>query len=54
MFTAIDGPQLVFVNGHYSEALSQVRELPAGVGGASDVRQETVRHRLRLKTPLAR
>ena len=31
VFTAIDGPQLVFVNGHYSEALSQVGELPAGV-----------------------
>ena len=31
VFTAIDGPQLVFVNGHYSETLSQVGELPAGV-----------------------
>lgn len=31
VFAAIDGPQLVFVNGHYSEALSQVGELPAGV-----------------------
>lgn len=31
VFTAIDGPQLVFVNGHYSEALSQVGELPVGV-----------------------
>ena len=30
-FTAIDGPQLVFVNGHYLETLSQVGELPAGV-----------------------
>ena len=31
VFAAIDGPQLVFVNGHYSEALSEVGELPAGV-----------------------
>ena len=31
LFAAIDGPQLVFVNGHYSETLSQAGELPAGV-----------------------
>ena len=31
MFAAIDGPQLVFVNGHYSESLSQIGDLPPGV-----------------------
>ena len=31
VFAAIDGPQLVFVNGHYSESLSQIGDLPAGV-----------------------
>ena len=30
VFAAIDGPQLGFVNGHYSEALSQVGEIPGG------------------------
>ena len=30
-FTDIDGPRLVFVNGHFSESLSQIGNLPAGV-----------------------
>jgi len=31
LFRDFDGPQLVFVNGHYAPSLSQVRALPAGV-----------------------
>ena len=31
VFSEIDGPQLVFVNGHFSSELSSVGELPAGV-----------------------
>ena len=31
VFAAIDGPQLVFVNGHYSESLSQIGDLSPGV-----------------------
>ena len=31
VFATIDGPQLVFINGHYSEGLSQIGALPAGV-----------------------
>jgi Fe-S cluster assembly protein SufD len=31
VFSGIDGPQLVFVNGHFSGKLSRVGELPAGV-----------------------
>ena len=35
LFREFDGPQLVFVNGHYSATLSQVRPLPDGVRVAS-------------------
>ena len=31
VFSEIDGPQLVFVNGHFSSELSRVGELPTGV-----------------------
>ena len=31
VFSKIDGPQLVFVNGHFSSELSRVGELPTGV-----------------------
>ena len=31
VFSEIDGPQLVFVNGHFSSELSSLGELPAGV-----------------------
>jgi Fe-S cluster assembly protein SufD len=31
IFASVSGPRLVFVNGHYSAALSSVRGLPAGV-----------------------
>jgi Fe-S cluster assembly protein SufD len=31
VFSEIDGPQLVFVNGHFSSELSSVGELPAGM-----------------------
>jgi Fe-S cluster assembly protein SufD len=31
LFREFDGPQLVFVNGHYAPALSQAHALPAGV-----------------------
>lgn len=31
LFRDFDGPQLVFVNGHYSEALSQAHGLPSGI-----------------------
>ena len=31
VFADVEGPQLVFVNGYYSESLSQIGELPAGV-----------------------
>ncbi|MBA2354339.1 MAG: Fe-S cluster assembly protein SufD [Acidobacteria bacterium] len=35
LFAEFDGPQLVFVNGHYAPGLSQVRALPAGIRVAS-------------------
>ena len=31
MFAEIDGPKLVFVNGHFSKTLSAVSDLPEGV-----------------------
>ena len=52
IFARLPGARLVFVNGHYSTALSSLRGLPAGVkvsnlaaahGGEFGIRRKTVR-----------